>query len=177
MSTTLDEIATYLSKHGLRYRIDPAKRQLFTAIAADNVSNFLIVVQLDEKGEFFKLFAPDLLPGIKEHRYQDLILQTLLNISWETKMLQWEYDPIDGEVRAMIEFPLEDAQLTERQFFRCLSGLVEMVDNFAMPRLKRVMQLDEDIEEGERWLLILEQEAPGLLPMIDKALRRRKKEG
>jgi hypothetical protein len=176
MSTSLEEISTYLSKHGLRYRLDPAKGQILTAVAAENINDFLIVVQLDEKGEFFKLFAPDLLPGVKEHRYQDLILQTLLNISWDTKMLQWEYDPSDGEVRAIIEFPLEDAKLTERQFFRCLSGLVEMVDNYAMPQLQKVMQLDQDIEEGERWLLMLEQEAPGLLPMIYKALKRRKKE-
>ena len=28
-------------------------------------------------------------------------------------MMQFEYDDSDGEIRAMIEYPLEDAELTE----------------------------------------------------------------
>jgi hypothetical protein len=50
-----------------------------------------------KKGEFFKLFAPQVLSGISETPYKEAILQTMLCISWETKMLQWEYDPSDGE--------------------------------------------------------------------------------
>ncbi len=147
---------------------------------ADNLEEFLIVVQLDEEGNFFRVFAPQILMGVQEHPYKGAILQTMLAISWETKMLQWEFDPSDGEVRAIVEFPLEDSILTERQFNRCLSGLIQIVDSIAMPRLKEVMETGQDpgnVELGERLLLSIQEEAPGLLELLQKAMEARKKRG
>lgn len=186
MAVTLQQIANYLEQRNLRYQLQPEHGRILTGVTADHADYLLIVVQLDEDGEFFKLFAPDVLAGVKEHRYKEAILQTLLSISWETKMLQWEYDPVDGEIRAMIEFPLEDSTLTEKQFYRCLSGLVEMVDTIALPRLITVMQSGQDpgdlgslsnLEAGERLLLTLQEEAPGLLDVLEKAMEARKRRG
>jgi hypothetical protein len=104
----------------------------------------------------------------------------MLAISWETKMLQWEYDPSDGEIRAIIEFPLEDSILTERQFNRCLSGLIQIVDTIAFPRLQEVMETGEDpgnLDLGERLLLSIQEQAPGLLELLEKAMEARKKRG
>jgi hypothetical protein len=180
MSVNLQQIATYLDNQGLKYSLNEADAQIMTGVESSSVEQFLIVIQLDEKGEFLKLFAPEILAGVKTHRYKEAILETMLTISWETKMLQWEYDPSDGEVRAMIEFPIEDSTLTERQFFRCLSGLVETVDNIAMPRLQKVMDSGRDpaeVEVGERLLLTIQEEAPGLLDVLEKAMEARKRRG
>ena len=180
MGVTLEQIATYLDIKGLEYRLEPQNTRIITGVEAENTDRFLIVIQLDEEGEFFKIFAPEILCGVKDHPYKEAILQTMLCISWETKMLQWEYDPSDGEIRAIIEFPLEDAPLTERQFYRCLSGLVEMVDNSALPRLMEVMEtgIDPgDLEVGERLLLAIQEEAPGLLEVLERAMEARKRRG
>ncbi|MBD2089766.1 hypothetical protein H6F67_07850 [Microcoleus sp. FACHB-1515] len=180
MAATLNQIALYLDDLGWDYRIDEDKSRIVTTAYVENVDDFLIVVQLDEDGEFFKLFAPRVLSGVKDHEYKEAILQTMLSISWETKMLQWEYDPTDGEIRAIIEFPLEDADLTQRQFNRCLQGLVQIVDEMAMPRLQTVMETGKDpgdIDTGERLLLTLQEEAPGLLDLLEKAMEARKRRG
>jgi len=68
----------------------------------------------------------------------------MLAISWEVKMLRFEYDPTDGEVRASIELPIEDSLLTEGLFNRCLSGLIQLVDSLAMPRLNAVLATGVD---------------------------------
>ncbi|HEY9811005.1 MAG TPA: hypothetical protein V6D13_16890 [Halomicronema sp.] len=180
MAATLEQISTFLDNRGWKYEVDEENSRIITGVYAENLDNFLIVIQLDEDGEFFKLFAPQVLTGLQDHEHKDAILQTMLCISWETKMLQWEYDPSDGEIRAIIEFPLEDSLLTERQFNRCLSGLVQMVDDVAMPRLKEVMETGEDPGDedmGERLLLTLQEEAPGLLVMLEKAMEARKRRG
>jgi len=39
---------------------------------------------------------------------------------------------------------LEDLSLTERQFNRCLDGLIQIVDRMAIPRLKEVMKTGQD---------------------------------
>lgn len=180
MVTTLDQIGNFLSKRGLHFKHEEAQSRILARVEGDNVESLLIVIQLEEEGRFFKVFAPEVLKGVQNHPYKEAILQTMLSISWETKMLQWEYDPSDGEIRAIIEFPLEDAILTERQFFRCLSGLVEMVDGFALPRLLEVMQTGRDpgdLEMGERLLLTIQEEAPGLLELLEKAMAARKRRG
>lgn len=180
MGATLEQIAEYLDNKGWAYKLDEEESRILTGVHADNLEDFLIVIQLDEDGEFFELFAPRVLSGVKDHPHKEAILQTMLLISWETKMLQWEYDPSDGEIRAIIEFPLEDSTLTERQFNRCLYGLVQLVDEVALPRLQTVMETGEDpgdIAEGERLLLALQEEAPGLLEVLERAMEARKKRG
>jgi hypothetical protein len=113
MGITLDQIATYLAPQGLAYQVQSDKSRILVRLELPSAENFLVVIQLDEDGRFFKLFAPEVLAGVKEHPHKTAILQTMLSISWETKMLQWEYDPSDGEIRAIIEFPLEDSTLTD----------------------------------------------------------------
>lgn len=180
MGVTLQQIAQYLDNQGWRYRLDDEAARIITGVEAENVEQFLIVVQLDEDGGFFRVFAPQVLAGVKDHPHKAAILQTLLAISWETKMLQWEYDPFDGEIRAIIEFPLEDSILTEKQFNRCLGGLVQIVDREAVPRLKEVMRTGQDpanIDMGERLLLSIQEQAPGLLELLERAMEARKKRG
>jgi hypothetical protein len=180
MAATLSQLTGYLDKKGWKYRVEAAESRIITGVYAENLEQFLIVIQLDEEGEFFEIYAPRVLSGVKNHPHKSAILQTMLCISWETKMLQWEYDPSDGEIRAIIEFPLEDAEMTERQFNRCLYSLVQLVDELALPRLQTVMATGEDpgdLEEGERLLLTLQEEAPGLLQMLEKAMEARKLRG
>jgi hypothetical protein len=180
MAADLQQIAKYLDKLGWEYRIEDESDRIITGVEADNIEDFLIVVQLDEEGKFFRLFAPQVIVGVQHHSYKAAILQTMLAISWETKMLQWEYDPSDGEIRAIIEFPLEDSILTEKQFNRCLTGLIQLVDSVAMPRLQAVMETGHDpgnVELGERLLLSIQEQAPGLLDLLEKAMEARKKRG
>jgi hypothetical protein len=180
MAANLQQIGKYLDNLGWEYRIDEEEERIITGVEADNIEDFLIVVQLDEEGRFFRVFAPQVLSGIQGHPHKAAILQTMLSISWETKMLQWEYDPSDGEIRAIIEFPLEDSILTEKQFNRCLTGLIQLVDSVAMPRLQAVMDTGSDpgnLELGERLLLSIQEQAPGLLDLLEKAMEARKKRG
>ncbi|NCJ07599.1 hypothetical protein GS597_13990 [Synechococcales cyanobacterium C] len=182
MGATLQQIAEYLDERGLPYREQPQKARLVTRARSKHAADLLIVIQLDEEGRFFKLFVPEVLAGVKDHPFKAAILQTMLSISWETKMLQWEYDPLDGEIRAIIEFPLEDSVLTQRQFNRCFDGLIEIVDDWAMPRLLEVMMTgidpgDEDLMIGERLLLAIQEEAPGMLDLLEKAMEARKRRG
>ncbi|MCG9891331.1 MAG: hypothetical protein MH252_09665 [Thermosynechococcaceae cyanobacterium MS004] len=186
MATTLDQISTYLDQYSLNYQSQPEKARILIKVseeASEEVSEeLLIVIQLDEEGRFFKLFAPEVLSGVQEHPHKSAILQTMLSISWETKMLQWEYDPSDGEIRAIIEFPLEDSILTAQQFHRCFSGLIEIVREWALPRLHEVMKTgidpgDQDLMLGTQISLLLQEESPGLVTRLERAMVARKLRG
>jgi hypothetical protein len=183
MGITLDQIATYLAPRDLTYQIQPEKSRILVRFALGSGEQLLVVIQLDEEGRFFKLFAPEVMAGVKNHPHKAAILQTMLSISWETKMLQWEYDPSDGEIRAIIEFPLEDSTLTARQFNRCFEGLIEIVGDWALPRLHAVMETgmdpgdETDLVLGEQLLLAIQEESPGMLMLLERAMESRKQRG
>jgi hypothetical protein len=143
MATTLRTLAKYLDRRNWKYRIEEDASQIITGVQAQNVEEFTIVLKLTENGEFLQLIVPGLL-AVKDCIYKGVIFQTMLAISYQVKMLRFEYDPEDGEVRASIELPLEDAPLTERQFNRCLNWLFYLVDETTMPRLKAVLATGED---------------------------------
>jgi len=90
-------------------------------------ANILIAVELEQDGRFLKIFVPNAF-SYQEGPYKAVVLQAALFVNFQTKMLQFEYDPGDGEIRAMVEFPLEDSPLGEEQFFRAFHALLTLVE-------------------------------------------------
>jgi len=87
---------------------------------------------VEEHGEFLKVGAPGAYKFDPDgNSFNKLALfQTLLQISHMTKMAQFEYDPDDGDIQAIIEFPIEDSKLTRRQLMRCVNDLTDIVDSY-----------------------------------------------
>ncbi|MDX8414350.1 MAG: hypothetical protein R8J85_09720 [Mariprofundales bacterium] len=149
MATTYDEIIGFLNEKEIKFtdKNESDQRRIITYFATDEENEEddipeIVFIQLSEDGEFIRFYEPE------RYKYADgkhkvKVLETLLAIQWESKMLQWEYDPTDGEIRACIELPLEDAVLTQRLFFRALFGLVQLMDHYH-PRIKCVMETGED---------------------------------
>ena len=146
MSMTLEEIAEILDRHDLKYEI--RDNQIITGMETENYRNMrgdnglLIVIKLDEDGEYINIFAPMAFRVDGEH--VDAFLRACMIIQWRTKLIQFEYDENDGEIRPIVEFPLEDGKMTDRQLLRSLSGLASLVDEFT-PVLERAK--DEGVVE------------------------------
>ncbi|MGL5061518.1 MAG: hypothetical protein ACRC62_16205 [Microcoleus sp.] len=172
MATTLPFIAHCLEQRGWKYKFDADNSRIITGVKAENVENFIIFIQLSEDGEFVQFIAPQLL-AVKDSVYKGILFQTMLAISWQVKMLRFEYDPTDGEIRASIELPIEDSQLTERLFDRCLSGLIQLVDLKAMPRLKAVLAAGIDPGPQDAAAQLLDGISDELLNFLGEAIARR----
>ena len=144
MATTFAQIEQYLGTRGLKFQRDDDRNAILVPFGLPEAGfeRVVLVVRLQENGEFFEIIVPNVFT------YPDgpnklPLMQTLLHISWETKMLQWEYDPSDGEIRATIEFPLEDAPLTERQFFRAFDAMLQFLKVYS-PRIRTVIDTGQD---------------------------------
>ena len=140
MAMTIGEIAGILDQMEFKYaKRDDHTIALFMRMKTyENPENseksLLLVAQLLEEGEYFQLFAPKAFVVKGEH--QDAFLRACAIIQWRTKLIQFEWDRNDGEVRPVIEFPLEDAKLTRKQFERCIQGMCSILDEF-FPKLKK----------------------------------------
>lgn len=93
-------------------------------------TDLLVAIELENEGRFLKIFVPNAF-SYHEGPYKAVVLQAALFVNFQSKMLQFEYDPRDGEIRAMVEFPLEDSQLTEEQFLRAFHGLCVLVEEYS----------------------------------------------
>jgi hypothetical protein len=138
MATSIEEIKGFLREEGKKFREIPGKNFLRTGFITDNYTDnegeklCSLVVAVEEDGEFLKILAPKVYQFSKDaSSYNKMALfQTLLQISWDTKMVQFEYDPDDGEVRAIIEFPIEDSTLTSKQLMRCIYGITGVLEKY-----------------------------------------------
>ena len=126
----------FLDNKEINYRADEEKNQIVTGSKTLNYTDsngyhvITIVVLLEEDGEYIKIFAPNCYHYPPDGPYRSEIFQACLMISWRTKSIQYEYDVSDGEIRCIIEFPLEDALLTEKQLMRCIYGIVTVTDKY-----------------------------------------------
>ncbi|MFU8844980.1 MAG: hypothetical protein ACNA7V_14340, partial [Bacteroidales bacterium] len=134
MATTLETIGTYLDEMGMKYVLkDEDRPRILTGFKmksyrdTDGDPSLSIVIALLENGEYLKIFAPNCY-SYKDGPHKRALFEACLAISWRTKLIQFEYDPSDGEVRCIVEWPLEDAPLTKRQLERSLKGIVNLLD-------------------------------------------------
>ena len=134
MPATLEQVASFLDADGLKYRLeDDVIRTGFQTLTyrdSDGDPGIGLVIKLEEldhDGEFLKIIATNIY-NYAEGPHKAELLQLLLMISWETKMIQFEYDVRDGEVRAIVEFPIADSTLTKRQFMYCLHSIALVAD-------------------------------------------------
>ena len=61
----------------------------------------LVAIQLENDGRFLKIFVPNAF-SYHEGPYKAVVLQAALFVNFQSKMLQFEYDPRDGEIRAIV---------------------------------------------------------------------------
>jgi hypothetical protein len=160
VATSISEIEQFFKEENLRYTL--VEDYVRTSFITDNYRDqdgersMFLVIKVEENGEYIKLISP--------HLYHcsgptaPAVFRALLMICWKTKLLQFEYDDSDGEIRGIIEFPLEDALLTRKQLMRCVNGIVRIVDEYHVV-IERAMETGQvDFDRAER-LLELEREA------------------
>ena len=138
MATSIAKITELLGEEKLKHNVNEEGDFIIVDFVTRNYRNvrgensLRIIVSPEENGAFIKFFVPRAYAcpkGMTSYNRLSLF-QVLLHISWMTKMLQFEFDPDDGEIRMMIEFPLEDAELTRSQLSRCVSTIFNAAERF-----------------------------------------------
>jgi hypothetical protein len=106
----------------------------------NNERKVVIILALEEDGEYLKVVAPMAFKAGGEHFWETL--KACLQIQWATKLVQFEYDEKDGEIRPIVEWPIEDGTVTPTQLYRAIKGLVGLIDA-SYPVLERAARTGE----------------------------------
>lgn len=133
MATTATEVEGLLKELEMQYTVvNPTLIRVGfdteTYCNPSGVKSFGIFIDILEEGEFFNFVVPQAF-SVPEASRGAFNLASLI-IQWRTKMLQFELDHTDGEVRMVVELPIEDAKMTARQLRRVIYALVQFGESF-----------------------------------------------
>jgi tetratricopeptide (TPR) repeat protein len=132
------QICTFLDQQDCQYQPAPEQRRVTLM-----VNQITVVIALAEDGEFITFILPQLLTlNLIEPNYE-AALQVLLRLDGENKRVRWQYNPSDGEVRVQADLPIEDSELTAKQFWRTLQGTVQIAQQ-GQERLQQVLATGQD---------------------------------
>lgn len=142
MAVTIQQIAAHLSTLDYKFHQKDERTILFamampTYRGPEGEDYLRLVIRLSEGGRYFELFAPFAFRAVGP--FVDVFLRACAIIQFRTKLVQFEYDDSDGEVRPIIEFPIEDGTLTAQQLKRCIMGLCRLVETY-YPTLKKALE-------------------------------------
>ena len=141
MPTTYQHIASILSDAHIRFDFDDANQVMKTVWSHDHVP-VMVLVLLMEDGELVQLRTASLLRAT-EDATKPLLFRAMLQMAYETRLVQFEYDPADGEVSTCVDIAIEDAELTSGQLLQCCSLLLE-ISFHARTRLKTILETGRD---------------------------------
>ena len=162
MAATIPQICGFLEDFDLKYRVleDDTAIAIGFGVDEDDTTyrdkdgdpHVQLVIRLVEDGEFLAIFAPMAwcLDGCD---HVPAVMTAFIGIQSQFKMIRFDFDPSDGEVRPNIELPLEDAELTSRQLHRGIAGMLQVLQRFD-PVIRTAMTSGvvsfEQVEEDRR---------------------------
>jgi len=166
MPTSIEQIQTFLDEYSLNYRVDEEHDAILIGFGlnpetttfrdSDGDPGIQFVIRVLERGEFLAIFTPQAW-NVEDCPHRAAVFEAIASIQTQYKMLRFDYDPSDGEIRPNVELPLEDSELTSRQFHRLMHGMLHGV-----PRFDRVIR--HAIETGEVSFAGLDDEEPTGVP-------------
>ena len=133
MAITEKELLGLLDQANLHYELHERTKEpvllfhTYNYVNTSQQSLLMVVIQLSENGEYIKFFAPSAY-YIENDESSYAALRTLAIIAWRVKMVDFELDGNDGEVRPTVDFPLEDNNLTVEQILRCCQSIAKIID-------------------------------------------------
>ncbi|MFW5739879.1 MAG: hypothetical protein ACOC1F_05895 [Myxococcota bacterium] len=166
MSTTLSHIEAIFERSSIKYDTDEEANLIRTIWVRDEAPVTMLLFLLED-GELVQLRAP-LLVRVQEDTHKPVVLRAMLQMAYEMRLVQFEYEPDDGEVSTCIDIALEDAELTETQLLRCCSVLLD-VSFMARDRLNTILETGQDPGLDAAWLEREEQPSSQADPMVELA--------
>lgn len=139
MATTLQSLETLFQSIGWKYKAKPSQASgnegyLYSAFPtkeyrdADGDSMVTFIFNIQEEGELLKVVVPRLYACINPH-FRRAFFEVAIRKTFEKKLCFFDYDHRDGEIRMLLDLPIEDSELTERQIKRIVQSMLTHIDS------------------------------------------------
>jgi hypothetical protein len=139
MPTSNEYVQACLDEHSVRYHFDEENDATVVGFLLDEKKTtyrdlegkprIQVVIKVLERGDFIIVFAPQAW-AIGDCPHNGAVLEALIAVQSQYKMIRFDHDPDDGEVRPNVEVPLDGAELSTQQLHRMIHGIVHCVQRY-----------------------------------------------
>lgn len=143
MAMSLQDIKDFLTDIGFNFQEKDEESLLFPYSDSDIDEKILVLVKLQEGGEFLSMrtvkHLDELVAEATEEKRRAL-LEWMLFQNYRTKIGTWEYDPTDHDHHLAVSAGIEDGVLTKKQLMRMLAVMVKSVE--LIPEMKKILGIE-----------------------------------
>ena len=160
MPTTIQQVTDFLDEFDLTYDVKEEYEAIGIGFSLDESSttyrdhdgdaHVQLVIRVVEDGEFVAVLAPQAW-NIGACPHKAAVFEALVALQARFKLLRFDYDPDDGEIRPNVELPVEDSSLSSKQFHRLMHAVI-----IGVQRLDRVIR--HAMENGAVCLDLMNEE-------------------
>lgn len=156
MAVTLDDVAKLLDEQGLRYSRDEQAGALLAGFKTEAYRNkdgdaaAQLFLEVDESGEWLRVFSPAAY-NLAGCRNLAAVLEVFAGIQWRTKLVCFEYDSSDGEIRPAVTHAVEDTSLSGAQLSTLIQAIPLILDSYhpVVVRAIKTGVVDFDAEDTD----------------------------
>ncbi len=135
-AVTLEKLARYLDRDAWNYDVEPEAGLIRTSFRGDHAAYHCLILFDAEKNRV-RFLIPNYLV-VPAGKATAKVYQRLLEMNMQYIMMKFGFDPRDGEVRAEIDLPVDDGDVSYEAFRRCLFCLVSAADE-SYPELMQLI--------------------------------------
>ena len=178
MALTFDQLRQLADQAGLRYFIDPQKKQLLLGVRGLHGS-YQVLVALEVDGQFLQFRTVDNPYCPIEHPHLREVLKTIGAINYRLRLIKLGWDPKDGEIVAYADLWVMDGTVGPGQLQQMAQSFFAALDD-SFGRLKRTLETGKDPGEEDRAATLkraLDQMGGSLPPPLRELLEKLQGEG
>jgi hypothetical protein len=133
MPATLEQLTGYLDEFDLSYDANEEYQGIAIGFTlpedsttyrdSDGDAHIQLLIRVVEDGELVAVIAPQAW-NVATCSHKAAVFEALVAMQARFKLLRFDYDPDDGEIRPNVELPLEDSTLTSNQFHRLMHAVI-----------------------------------------------------
>lgn len=154
MAITLDVVAQLLDEQGLHYSIDEhtdvlrAGFETETYRDQDGDAAVQLILEVDETGEWLRIFSPAAY-NLASCVNLAAALEAFAGIQWRTKLVCFEYDSSDGEIRPAVTHAIGDTCLSGPQLSTLVQAIPLVLDSYHPVLVRAIKAGVVDFDGGD----------------------------
>lgn len=177
MAMTVMEVQSRLESLGVKVMVPPdenvAAHERGIRYATSRYVNsegehaVLIIAKLNEAGEYLEFLAPAVY-NVRECKFKGAVFAAMMELTYVSNHLQFEYDPSDGEIRVSVDMPICDGTATGAQMLSLLGAIVNGLESFH-PVIVHAMEtgrIDKSLIERKEGAGAIPDEVAGLIEQL-----------
>jgi len=142
MALTRAELQKLVEGEDLRYFLDPQREALLLGAQGAH-GRYQFVIVLDLGGTFLQWRTIQLHHCPAGHKHILPVLQALMAMNYQMRLVKFAWDPTDGEIVAYADHWVMDGAVTQEQFSRMARNYLPTVD-LAYHRVVQIMETGKD---------------------------------